>query len=77
MQHNSLSQGILQFSCKSVQEETPEILIIHVTLTEFKLISTPRPTSRCCNEMLQDISHLSTTFHKEETSIRVNLRVRY
>jgi hypothetical protein len=57
MEHNSSSQGNFQFSCKSVQEETPEILVIYVTLTEFKLTSTPIPTSCCCNEILQDTSH--------------------
>jgi hypothetical protein len=57
MKHNSPSQEIFQYSCKSVREETPEILVIHITLTEFKLTSTPRPTRRCCNEILQDNSH--------------------
>jgi hypothetical protein len=51
MEHISPFQGNFQFSCKSVQEETLEILVIHVTLTEFKLTSTPRPTSRSRNEI--------------------------
>jgi len=39
MEHNYPSQGYFQFSCKSVKEETPQILVIHVTPTEFKLTS--------------------------------------